>query len=146
MWAPFFQELNSIINQKNRQVLFMTLLSGRLIKCFILLLFSANSFGQNSLLLAKHKLFKQKEYSFKVYQCTSMKFNDGAIYHVPEIVNIGKDTITISNRGIYADSLKTEISYSIHSLIWINWDGVPRKRISAKYYTFETINLPQIKC
>lgn len=91
-------------------------------------------------LRAQNKLFREKRYYFHISQCTTMKFDNGIVYHVPEIIAFANDSIQIVNLGIYADSLDHIISYPVSSIVWINRDGIPRKKVRSNYYDFEVVN------
>lgn len=99
---------------------------------FILILLSGKA-QQYTSIKFQYKRNVKKAFVFKIGSCTSMKVGD-SIYIIPIISKIDKDSLTIMKRYYYSDT-KIEwksFAFPLTDLIWINWDGIPRKKIRAK--------------
>lgn len=114
------------------------------------IVFSGYAFSQTNLtckvLVAQSKLNKNKEFLFRLKMCTTLKLKHGTVLHVPEIIEISLDTIKLINRGIYAEKNNLPISIAINEIKWINWDGIPRKKIRSRYYRFEVEERSGLDC
>lgn len=113
---------------------------------FLLIFISLNifyvSFSQDSescrVLVATCNLNKSKSFSFEKGAYASMKIND-SVYIIPQIEKISWDSLVIKKR-IYYNDYHIEwvsISFPLKAIKWINWDGIPRKKVRARFYTFK---------
>lgn len=86
---------------------------------------------------------------FHVGMYTSMKFNNDSVYIMAKIVKLTSDSIKIFKREYIDGEYKNinVVTYPINELKWINWDGIPRKKLRLKRHTFfvEDICNSQVK-
>lgn len=74
-----------------------------------------------------------------------MKFNNDSIFIIPKILEINNNQIVINERIYINDNNISweKASFPISSIKWINWDGVPRKKVRALFYNLtvqESVN------
>lgn len=83
-------------------------------------------------------LSRNTTHLFRAGMYTSMKFYDDSVYIIAKIERISADSIRIFKRehreGEYVYS--TSVSYPLNALKWINWDGIPRKKLYPKRHEF----------
>lgn len=108
--------------------------------CLVLILTSNILYAQEidscNILVAQSKIFKHKSYIFHSGMYTSMKLNNDSIFIIPKILYFSNNQIFI-NKRIYIDDDNIrwkKTSFPVSSIKWINWDGVPRKKVRALFY------------